>query len=334
MKNDRKRIRSGNRRLVFQSVEKEKWSIVKSRPVKQRSLCILLILLLAYAFAGPATAESEASIAVFEDLKDACADAAARSDRGLLCTEDDLVISEDFTLPPGTVFTLRHFTVPEGITFTVAEQSEIHTYGLTVEGTLENHGTIIQQDLSAAWAEGRIETTARIPGHIENSGEMILTDVFGRRNINRFGGKLTMNQTADFQEKLRIAAGIDTPAPTEEIPAPPAPAPPAPEKWTASTIFALLEDILPKLMFFFVLAGLFLTVKNGIASVRAEKYGASSRQKAAVNRTADSGYDIQNEDHFQRDRRNRIAELDVWLKNGLIDRKEYNELKSRYSKEV
>ena len=307
---------------------------MKSRTVKQRSLCILLILLLVYAFTGSATAESVVSVVAFEDLKEACADTPVRSVGELLCTEDDLVISEDFSLPPGTMITLRHFTVPEGITFTVAEQAEIHTYGLTVEGTLENHGTIIQQDLSAAWAEEEIETTARISGHIENRGEMILTDVFGRRNINRFGGKLTMNQTADFQEKLRIAAGIDTPAPTEEIPAPPAPVPPAPEKRTASRIFALLEDILPKLMFFFVLAGLFLTVKNGIASVRAEKYGASSRQKSAVNRTADSGYDTQNEDHFQRDRRNRIAELDVWLKNGLIDRKEYNELKSRYSKEV
>ena len=243
MKNDRKRIRSGNRRLADQSAEKEKWSIVKNRPVRQRSLCILLILLLAYAFASPATAESEVSIAVFEDLKAACADAAVLSGGGLLCTEDDLVISEDFTLPTGTVITLRHFTVPEGITFTVTEQAEIYTYGLTVEGTLENHGTIIQQDLSADWAEGKIDTTARIPGHIENRGEMILTDVFGRQNINRFGGKLTMNQTADFQEKLRIAAGSETPAPTEEIPAPPAPVPTAPEKRTVSRIFALLEDI-------------------------------------------------------------------------------------------
>ena len=86
MKNDRKRIRSGNRRLADQSAEKEKWSIVKNRPVRQRSLCILLILLLAYAFASPATAESEVSIAVFEDLKAACADAAVLSGGGLLCT--------------------------------------------------------------------------------------------------------------------------------------------------------------------------------------------------------------------------------------------------------
>ena len=100
---------------------------MKNRPVRQRSLCILLILLLAYAFASPATAESEVSIAVFEDLKAACADAAALSGGGLLCTEDDLVISEDFTLPTGTVITLRHFTVPEGITFTVTEQAEIYT---------------------------------------------------------------------------------------------------------------------------------------------------------------------------------------------------------------
>ena len=36
------------------------------------------------------------------------------------------------------------------------------------------------------------------------------------------------------------------------------------------------------------------------------------------------------EDHFQRDRNTRIRQLDEWLKNGLIDRAEYQVLKERY----
>ena len=36
------------------------------------------------------------------------------------------------------------------------------------------------------------------------------------------------------------------------------------------------------------------------------------------------------EDHFVRDRQRRIAQLDDWLKNGLIDRQEYLVLKRRF----
>ena len=40
------------------------------------------------------------------------------------------------------------------------------------------------------------------------------------------------------------------------------------------------------------------------------------------------------EDHFQRDKARRIAQLDEWLKNGLIDRKEYLVLKDRYQRGI
>ena len=37
-------------------------------------------------------------------------------------------------------------------------------------------------------------------------------------------------------------------------------------------------------------------------------------------------------DHFERDRQQRLQQLDEWLKNGIIDRNEYRVLKDRYSK--
>ncbi|MBR5343853.1 MAG: hypothetical protein IK149_08150 [Oscillospiraceae bacterium] len=39
------------------------------------------------------------------------------------------------------------------------------------------------------------------------------------------------------------------------------------------------------------------------------------------------------EDHFVRDRNRRIAQLDEWLKNGLIDREEYRVLKYRFERD-
>ena len=40
------------------------------------------------------------------------------------------------------------------------------------------------------------------------------------------------------------------------------------------------------------------------------------------------------EDHFQRDKVRRIAQLDEWLKIGLIDREEYRVLKDRYQRGI
>ena len=40
------------------------------------------------------------------------------------------------------------------------------------------------------------------------------------------------------------------------------------------------------------------------------------------------------EDHFQRDKAQRIRQLDDWLKNGLIDRAEYKVLKARFERDL
>ena len=40
------------------------------------------------------------------------------------------------------------------------------------------------------------------------------------------------------------------------------------------------------------------------------------------------------EDHFVRDKARRIAQLDEWLKNGLIDRNEYRVMKDRYERGI
>ena len=44
--------------------------------------------------------------------------------------------------------------------------------------------------------------------------------------------------------------------------------------------------------------------------------------------------DHSSEDHFQRDKTQRIRQLDEWLKNGLIDREEYRVLKARYERDI
>lgn len=301
--------------------------MLKAGPFKRLNLCTLVILLGLCLLSIPAGAEEQIILASFEELRDSCSDTSG-SAASFLCTADDLVIADDIEIPEGFVITFRSFTVPEGITLTVTEHAEIRTYCFTVQGTLKNLGKVVQQDLSATWADEDMRSFALIPGHVENRGEMILTDVFGKRNINRFGGKLTMYESALYEENRRIAFGDEDPPPATDTPSP---VPATPEKDTVHRIFDILEEVLPRLAFFLVLACFFAVFKLGISSSRKEKQrkrGAALTTDAAEALFASSG-----EDHFQRDKRKRIEQLDAWLKNGLIDRKEYDELKRRYREE-
>ena len=82
---------------------------------------------------------------------------------------------------------------------------------------------------------------------------------------------------------------------------------------------------MPVLAGFIILIAFFLVVKTGISFF--------VRKKPEKDRSQDTVFDYSGEDHFQHDKRSRIEQLDEWLKNGLIDRKEYNELKRRYRDE-
>ena len=122
----------------------------------------------------------------------------------------------------------------------------------------------------------------------------------------------------------------------------PSPTPVPPENGTVHRIFDILENAIPKLAFFLVLVCFFSVVRIGIATSRKEKrrkQGSGFTERAADlsirnnpdrETATDLLYNFPGEDHFQRDKRKRIEQLDDWLKNGLIDRREYNELKRRY----
>ena len=300
--------------------------MLKTGPFKRLSLCFLVILLGLCIRPIPARAEEHIKLASFEELRDSCSDTSG-SAASFLCTADDLVIADDIEIPAGFVITFRSFTVPDGITLTVTEHAEIRTYCFTVQGTLSNFGKVVQQDLSAAWADEDERSFALIPGHVENRGEMILTDVFGKRNINRFGGKLTIYESALYEENRRIAFGDEDPPPVMDTPTP---APATPEKDTVHRIFDVMEKILPRLAFFLVLACLVAVGKVGISSSWKEK---QRKRGAALTDAAEDLLPSPGEDHFQRDKRKRTEQLDAWLKNGLIVRKEYDELKRRYREE-
>ena len=300
--------------------------MLKTGPFRRLSLCFLVILLGLCLLPIPARAEEQITLTSFEELREACFDTSGGA-ASFLCTADDLVIADDIEIPAGFVITFRNFTVPEGITLTVTEHAEIRTYCFTVQGTLKNLGKVVQQDLSATWADEDMRSFALIPGHVENKGAMTLTDVFGKRNINRFGGKLTIYESALYDENRRIAFGDEDPPPVMDTPTP---APTPPEKDTVHRIFDILEEVLPRLAFFLVLACFFAVFKLGISSSRKEK---RRKRGAALTDAAEDLLPSPGEDHFQRDKRKRIKQLDEWLKNGLIDRKEYDELKRRYREE-
>ena len=286
---------------------------------------VLLMLYLLPICAAAAEDAGTVTVATFDELKEHCATiTAGQSGESLLCVEEDLAITEDFEIPSGMMITFRNFTVPEGVTLTVAEQAEVMTYAVTVQGELINRGKFIQQDLGASWADENDETTARISGKVFNSGEMVLTDVFGRRNIRQRGGQYTMYETESFQSKLDIAAGI-TPAPSPTVEVTATPTPPETEKGRITEFFDLREYLMPVLVGFIILIAFFLVVKTGISFF--------VWKKPEKDRSQDTVFDYSGEDHFQHDKRSRIEQRDEWLKNGLIDRKEYNELKRRYRDE-
>ena len=318
---------------------------MNNRFIKQFAVCCLVVwqLLCAIPVYGLARSEQTVMFSSFEELEKLCAESSLDSEIAVLCTAEDLIFPEDFEIPSGMKITLSNFTVPEGITLTVMEQAEIQTYALSVAGILNNFGTVIQQNLSAEWAEEDIEISASVPGHIENKGILVLTDVFGRRNINRFGGSLTINETEFYQDKLKKAAGIDTLTPTMEVQITPTPAPRESDTGKITKTFDWLEVVLPKVVFALVLVLLIWIMKAKKPS--SERKGKKKMGRLSSNAsgsvknmrsTADTGdfsissYAYTDEDHFQRDKRNRIDQLDEWLKSGLIDRKEYNELKKRY----
>ena len=301
---------------------------MKTKTGKNLILYLTAVLLMLYLFpicAAAAGEEGTVSFSTFDELKEHCAQlSAGKSGESLLCTEEDFVIAEDFEIPSGMVITFRNCTVPEGITLTVAEQAEVMTYALTVQGELINRGKFIQQDLGASWADENDETTARISGKVFNSGEMVLTDVFGRRNIRQRGGQYTMYETDSYQSKLDIAIG-KTPAPSSTVEVTATPAPPNTENRRPAEFFDLREYLLPMLTVFIILIAFFAVVKTGVSLF--------IQRKPGNDRPEDTVFDYSGEDHFQRDKRSRIEQLDEWLKNGLIDRKEYNELKRRYRDE-
>ncbi|MBR6208705.1 MAG: hypothetical protein IKQ69_06880 [Oscillospiraceae bacterium] len=64
----------------------------------------------------------------------------------------------------------------------------------------------------------------------------------------------------------------------------------------------------------------------------------ASRTPARANLSGPDAYclvcDQTGVDHFERDRQRRLRQLDYWLSIGLIERKEYNLLREKYSRDV
>ena len=284
----------------------------------------------------------------FEELRNFC-DGAEDITEEALSLEDDLVISEDLTIPSGSTVSFRYFTVLSGATLTVMDGASVMTYGLTVQGKLINYGTVFQGDLSGNGETQDSEIVARIPGKVVNKGEMTLTDVFGKRNIDALGSHFTLIETDSFNQKLNAEVKKDEPQPSAspmpEVTPTPEPTPQLPPsielRRQLIEIFDKLEFILPRLAFFFVLALFAKLVKIWLSERKKEKRSAAAASPDIPRwaRLDDTGsvkqesINLSHEDHFHRDREKRMAQLDEWLKSGIIDRKEYNELKKRYKQE-
>ena len=293
--------------------------------------CLLAALLVMCCFpVQHAAAEETDAVAfsTFEELRSFCEENADLSGSALSCEAADLVISEDLELPSGRTFLFRSFTVPAGVTLTVTQGAELKAYGFTVQGRLINRGTVFQGDLSETGDVQDTDIAAYIPGFVENKGEMTLTDVYGRRNIRWLGSKLTMLETENYNKRFQTEPETPEPAASPAPEVTPPPASPGGESGPISAILDTVKELLP--MFAFILAASVFgrILKAAAGKKKREKDTTLSRQ-----RNTDMPRDAQGEDHFQRDRRRRISQLDDWLKSGLIDRDEYKTLKRRYERD-
>ena len=320
---------------------------MKTNTGKRLLCCLFAALFVLCCFPLQCTAERQPGSTIvfstFEELRNYCDEANGFSGGLLLsCEEEDLVISGDLVIPAGRVVVCRYFTIPAYITLTVMQGAELMTYGLTVQGELINHGTVFQGELSADGETQDAEIVARIPGKVRNKGEMTLTDVFGQRNIDWLGSRLTIIETDSYNEKLKAEVEKSLPVPSA-TPVPevtPTPSRSEELRRQALEIFDKLEVILPRLVFFFMLASLGMILKALIADRKKQKKASGSTfsspekmHRAASKNTisyTQEYTDFSREDHFQRDREKRMAQLEDWLRSGIIDRKEYNELKKRY----
>ena len=295
--------------------------------MRKRLFCCLLAALLVICLpVQHAAAEETDAVAfsTFEELRSFCEEDADLSGSALSCEAADLVISEDLELPSGRTFLFRSFTVPAGVTLTVTQGAELKAYGFTVQGRLINRGTVFLGDLSETGDVQDTDIAAYIPGFVENKGEMTLTDVYGKRYIRWLGSKLTMLETENYNKRFQTEPETPEPAasPTPEVTPPPAP--PGGESGPISAILDTVKELLP--MFAFILAASVFgrILKAAAGKKKREKDTTLSRQ-----RNTDMPREAQGEDHFQRDRRRRISQLDDWLKSGLIDRDEYKNLNRR-----
>jgi hypothetical protein len=303
----------------------------ESKMRKRLFCCLLAALLVMCCFPVQHAAAEEtdaAAFSTFEELRSFCEEDADLSGSALSCEAADLVISEDLALPSGRTFLFRSFTVPEGVTLTVTQGAELKAYGFTVQGRLINRGTVFQGDLSETGDVQDTDIAAYIPGFVENKGEMTLTDVYGKRNIRWLGSKLTMLETENYNKRFKTEPETPEPeaSPTPEVTPPPAP--PGGQTEQISAILDTVKEFLPTLVLILAAAAFGRILKAAAGKKKQVKDTGSSRQ-----RNTDTPRDAQSEDHFQRDRRNRISQLDDWLKSGLIDRDEYKNLKRRYERD-
>ncbi len=304
----------------------------ESKMRKRLFCCLLAALLVMCCFPVQHAAAEEtdaAAFSTFEELRSFCEEDADSSGRALSCEAADLVISEDLELPSGRTVLFRSFTVPEGVTLTVAQGAELKAYGFTVQGRLINRGTVFQGDLSETGDVQDTDIAAYIPGFVENKGEMTLTDVYGKRNIRWLGSKLTMLETENYNKRFKTEPETPEPAasPAPEVTPPPAP-PFGGETGPISAILDTVKELLPTFALILAASVFGRILKAAAGKKKREKDTTLSRQ-----RNTDMPRDAQGEDHFQRDRRNRISQLDDWLKSGLIDRDEYKNLKRRYERD-
>ena len=231
----------------------------------------------------------------------------------MLC--HDYSISEDLTIPSGKTVYFRDATlfIEPGATVTVEENAQLSFCGLEVGGTILNRGNLLQRKAS----ENGTQMPARITGKIINRGLFISYEISeGIEKVENLEG-------STFYSKA-------TPEPTQNTPVPVKPVKTAPSDWA---IWGIV--LFPAVLFMIVILKLKKNTSNQKKQDSADAWERFRNPAEDFEKSADSGFDriadYSRAEYFEYDKTSRLKQLDVWLKNGLIDRDEYRRLKKRYS---
>ncbi len=260
------------------------------------------------------------------------------SDEEIWATETrdfEYTLDADLTIPTGkkVFFGTGKVTVEPGVTVTVEEDAALFFYAMDIDGTIINHGDLVQCEPR----EGE-EYLLRISGTVINSDWFYYRHAEGLENV----------ENSDSGRMYTDAEKEPEPEPTPK----PTPAEtPAVESgsleyrlrrffrqlgWSVRRFYRLNQETVRKAAPYVIVVLVGLLSSAATKKKKQQGDGAEDRRGsqsyAGTRRGGSTAAAFSGGKALTEDQKKRLRHLDEWLESGLIDRAEYKVLKERYER--